>query len=167
VCGFSVRVGEHSSVFGNKIPKIDEEADARNEEGATIFNSSWLPGIDSKYVRLISLSRILFFPLVLSLFIILLLICRTEKPKEMKEKKKKRKKEEHNRVAVEEDVVEELVLSSDEDESESDDIQSDGEDDSGKPVPPKKQSMKQKLPTNISKKVKSSAKKFKKRKRSN
>uniref|UniRef100_A0A2N9EY38 Nucleolar complex protein 2 homolog n=1 Tax=Fagus sylvatica TaxID=28930 RepID=A0A2N9EY38_FAGSY len=135
----SVRVGEHSSVFGNKIPKIDEEADARNEEGATIFNSSWLPGIDSK----------------------------TEKPKEMKEKKKKRKKEEHNRVAVEEDVVEELVLSSDEDESESDDIQSDGEDDGGKPVPPKKQSMKQKLPTNISKKVKSSAKKFKKRKRSN
>ena len=68
---------------------------------------------------------------------------------------------------MEEDVVEELVLSSDEDESESDDIQSDGEDDSGKPVPPKKQSMKQKLPTNISKKVKSSAKKFKKRKRSN
>lgn len=86
----SVVVGEHASIFGNKIPESDEEDDTRNEEGTAVFNSSsWLPGSDSK----------------------------AKKPKEMKHKKRNRSMEE---VAVDEDVVEDLVLSSDEDESESD-----------------------------------------------
>lgn len=86
----SVVVGEHASIFGNKIPESDEEDDTRNEEGTAVFNSSsWLPGSDSK----------------------------AKKPKEMKQKKRNRSMEE---VAVDEDVVEDLVLSSDEDESESD-----------------------------------------------
>lgn len=135
----SVLVGEHSSVFGKKISESDEEDDAWNEEGASVFNSSWLPGGDSK----------------------------TKKPKEIKQKKKKRKMEEHNTVAVDEDVVEELVLSSDEEESASDTLSA-GEDDNEKLVPPRHQSKKQKPPTNISKtKVKSRAKKSKKRKRAN
>ncbi|KAE8037720.1 hypothetical protein FH972_010285 [Carpinus fangiana] len=89
----SVLVGEHGSVFGNKIPESDEEDDTRNEEGAAVFNSSsWLPGSDTK----------------------------AKKPKEMKKKKNNRNMEEHREVAVDEDIVEDLVLSSDEDESQSD-----------------------------------------------
>jgi len=44
---FSVLVGEHSSVFRNKIPESDEDDDdddAANEKGAVVFSSSWLPG---------------------------------------------------------------------------------------------------------------------------
>ncbi|KAG2671344.1 hypothetical protein I3843_14G127900 [Carya illinoinensis] len=134
----SVLVGEHSSVFTRKIPESDEEDVTANEEGASVFSSSWLPGSDSK-----------------------------AKPKETKKKKKKRKMEDYKEVAGEEDVVEDLVLSSDEDASDSD-THSAGEDDSGKTVPPKQQSEKRKPPTNKSKKSgKSQAKKSKKRKRAN
>ncbi|KAI9092574.1 hypothetical protein K1719_027702 [Acacia pycnantha] len=45
----SVLVGEESSVFGSKIPESDEDDDGRrNEEGASVFSSSWLPGKGSK-----------------------------------------------------------------------------------------------------------------------
>lgn len=52
--GFSsVIVGEDSAVFGKNAPSSDEEDDAdRIEKGAAAFNSSWLPGSDSKYVFL-------------------------------------------------------------------------------------------------------------------
>ncbi|KAE8732665.1 Nucleolar complex protein 2-like protein [Hibiscus syriacus] len=46
----SVVVGENSSVFGRKldqIPDSDEEDDTRNEDGASVFSSSWLPGGNS------------------------------------------------------------------------------------------------------------------------
>ncbi|XP_040995041.1 nucleolar complex protein 2 homolog isoform X2 [Juglans microcarpa x Juglans regia] len=134
----SVLVGEHSSVFTRRISESDEEDVTVNEEGASVFSSSWLPGSDSK-----------------------------AKPEETKKKKKKRKMEDYKEVAGEEDVVEDLVLSSDEDESDSD-THSAGEDDSGKPVPPKQQSEKRKPPINKSKKSgKSRVKKSKKRKRAN
>ncbi|XP_062172581.1 nucleolar complex-associated protein 2 isoform X2 [Alnus glutinosa] len=135
----SVLVGEHASVFGNKIPESDEEDDTGNEEGAAVFNSSsWLPGSDSK----------------------------AKKPKEMKKKKKNRNMEEHKEVALDEDVVEDLVLSSDEDESESDNPSA-GDDDNGKPVP-QQQSKRRRRPTNMSKKnAKSHAKRSMKRKRAN
>ncbi|XWS58075.1 hypothetical protein CRYUN_Cryun08bG0004000 [Craigia yunnanensis] len=48
----SVLVGEKSAVFGSKldqIPASDEEDDIRNEDGASAFSSSWLPGGDSWY----------------------------------------------------------------------------------------------------------------------
>lgn len=42
---FSVLVVKHSSVFRNKIPESDEDDDdAVNEKGASVFSSSWLPG---------------------------------------------------------------------------------------------------------------------------
>ncbi|XP_054800533.1 nucleolar complex-associated protein 2-like [Prosopis cineraria] len=45
----SVLVGEECSVFGSKISESDEDDDARkNEEGASVFSSSWLPGKGSK-----------------------------------------------------------------------------------------------------------------------
>ncbi|XP_061343100.1 nucleolar complex-associated protein 2 [Gastrolobium bilobum] len=45
----SVLVGDESSVFANEISESDEEDDARkNEKGAAVFSSSWLPGNDSK-----------------------------------------------------------------------------------------------------------------------
>ncbi|KAF9602090.1 hypothetical protein IFM89_024857 [Coptis chinensis] len=95
----SVVVGARSSVFGSKISDNDEEDDSRAmEEGATVFNSSWLPGKDS----------------------------RTEKPKEKKVKKKQ--KEQQDVVAHNEDIVEELILSSDEEESVSDTSSLDMED---------------------------------------
>lgn len=50
---YSVLVGEKSSIFGGKkIAESDEEEEdeARNESGATVFSSSWLPGSTSKYV---------------------------------------------------------------------------------------------------------------------
>lgn len=52
--GFSsVIVGENSAVFGKNAPSSDDEDDAdRIEKGAAAFNSSWLPGSDSKYVFL-------------------------------------------------------------------------------------------------------------------
>ncbi|KAL9349153.1 hypothetical protein Peur_056408 [Populus x canadensis] len=41
----SVLVVKHSSVFRNKIPASDEDDDdAVNEKGASVFSSSWLPG---------------------------------------------------------------------------------------------------------------------------
>jgi len=42
-------VGEESSKFGNKISESDEEDARKNEEGAAVFSSSWLPGNESKY----------------------------------------------------------------------------------------------------------------------
>lgn len=44
----SVIVGEESSKFGNEISESDEEDARKNEEGAAVFSSSWLPGNDSK-----------------------------------------------------------------------------------------------------------------------
>ncbi|XP_027365417.1 nucleolar complex protein 2 homolog isoform X2 [Abrus precatorius] len=44
----SVLVGEESSIFGNEISESDEDDAKRNEEGAAVFSSSWLPGNDSK-----------------------------------------------------------------------------------------------------------------------
>ena len=48
---YSVLVGEGSSIFGRKIQESDEEDDddAKNQEGASVFSSSWLPGKGSKY----------------------------------------------------------------------------------------------------------------------
>ncbi|KAJ4836303.1 hypothetical protein Tsubulata_024531 [Turnera subulata] len=41
----SVLVGEQSAIFGREIPESDEDDDdARNDKGATVFSSSWLPG---------------------------------------------------------------------------------------------------------------------------
>ncbi|EOY11700.1 Peroxidase 31, putative isoform 4 [Theobroma cacao] len=66
----SVLVGEKSAVFGSKldrIPASDEEDDIRNkdedEDGASVFSSSWLPGGDIKYG---SSYLHLFLPLSLS-----------------------------------------------------------------------------------------------------
>ncbi|XP_050221975.1 nucleolar complex-associated protein 2 [Mercurialis annua] len=44
----SVLVGEHSSVFGNKVSEIDDEHDSEDENGAAVFSSSWLPGGEPK-----------------------------------------------------------------------------------------------------------------------
>ncbi|PPR95144.1 hypothetical protein GOBAR_AA25512 [Gossypium barbadense] len=49
----SVVVGEKSAVFGKKldqIPDSDEEDDIRNDNGASVFSSSWLPGGDSQTI---------------------------------------------------------------------------------------------------------------------
>ncbi|MBA0796935.1 hypothetical protein Gohar_007665, partial [Gossypium harknessii] len=102
----SVLVGEKSAVFGKKldqIPDSDEEDDIKNDDGATIFNSSWLPGGDSR--------------------------ANLPKEEEKKKKKKKNKKkgmEQDEGVGDDEDVVEDLVLSSDEDEDEEDTAEEDG-----------------------------------------
>lgn len=48
----SVVVGEDSSVFGDEIPASDEEDAGKNEDGTAVFNSSWLPGNNSKYASL-------------------------------------------------------------------------------------------------------------------
>ncbi|MBA0853601.1 hypothetical protein Goshw_019727, partial [Gossypium schwendimanii] len=93
----SVLVGEKSAVFGKKldqIPDSDEEDDIKNDDGATVFSSSWLPGGDSR--------------------------ANLPKEEEKKKKKKKKKKgmEQDEGVGDDEDVVEDLVLSSDEDEDE-------------------------------------------------
>ncbi|XP_048324867.2 nucleolar complex-associated protein 2 [Ziziphus jujuba] len=135
----SVLVGEKSSIFGTKIPESDEdEGDSRNEEGAAVFSSSWLPGGDPK----------------------------ARPPKDSdKKRKKKRKTEELEGVAMDEDVVEDLVLSSDEDDSLSD-TPSDGDDGNGKAAPQNQQKQKQKQSTTASKK-KSRANKSRKRKRAN
>ncbi|KAK9149455.1 hypothetical protein Scep_008212 [Stephania cephalantha] len=99
----SVLVGEHSSVFGNKVLDNDEEEDDdddddnRNvEEGTTVFSSSWLPGQNSS--------------------------AKDPEDKTAKKKKRKKKKEQgtNKKEAIEDDVVEDLVLSSDEDGSMSD-----------------------------------------------
>jgi len=45
----SVIVGEESSKFGNEISESDEEDARKNEKGAAVFSSSWLPGNESKY----------------------------------------------------------------------------------------------------------------------
>lgn len=40
----SVLVGAESSVFGSKIPELDDEDEGGDtEEGAAVFSSSWLP----------------------------------------------------------------------------------------------------------------------------
>ncbi|KAL9316922.1 hypothetical protein ACSQ67_013439 [Phaseolus vulgaris] len=44
----SVIVGEESSKFGNEISESDEEDARKNEKGAAVFSSSWLPGNESK-----------------------------------------------------------------------------------------------------------------------
>ncbi|KAM1472528.1 hypothetical protein ACFX13_029474 [Malus domestica] len=83
-----VLVGEHSSVFGSKGRESDEEDDTRDDEGIAAFNSSWLPGKDSK----------------------------AEPPKDVKKKKRKRKTECQDRVDMDEDIVQELVLSPEEED---------------------------------------------------
>uniref|UniRef100_A0A5B6YU92 Nucleolar complex protein 2 n=1 Tax=Davidia involucrata TaxID=16924 RepID=A0A5B6YU92_DAVIN len=136
----SVLVGEHSSVFGSKTPENDEDDDARDEEGAAVFSSSWLPGSGSE----------------------------TKHPKEEKtKKKKKRRKEQQEEAALDEDVVEDLILSSDEDGFMSD-TPSAGEDVEAEPVPQKQQSKRQKPSAELpKKKAQFHAKKSKKRKRAN
>ncbi|XP_057968789.1 nucleolar complex-associated protein 2 [Malania oleifera] len=87
----SVVVGAHSAVLGKHLSESYKEENIRNEEGAAVFSSPWMPGSDSK----------------------------TKHSKEEKKKKKKRKGKENEPqqdVALYEDVLEDLVLSSDEDE---------------------------------------------------
>ncbi|KAB2018635.1 hypothetical protein ES319_D08G243000v1 [Gossypium barbadense] len=94
----SVLVGEKSAVFGKKldqIPDSDEEDDIKNDDGATVFSSSWLPGGDSRAN-----------------------LPKEEEKKKKKKKKKKKGMEQDEGVGDDEDVVEDLVLSSDEDEDE-------------------------------------------------
>ncbi|KAL3528471.1 hypothetical protein ACH5RR_007793 [Cinchona calisaya] len=105
----SVLVGERTSIFGGKVTQNDEKDDSVNEEAVAVFNSSWLPGSDSKTSRL----------------------------KDEKEKKKKRKRS-REEAAFDDDVVEDLVLSSDEEEGYSSDSQ-DFEDVKEKPVTTKQQ----------------------------
>uniref|UniRef100_A0A7N0UF79 Nucleolar complex protein 2 n=1 Tax=Kalanchoe fedtschenkoi TaxID=63787 RepID=A0A7N0UF79_KALFE len=96
----SAVVGEHASVFGGRLPESDEEDDGRDEEGAAVFSSDWLPGSDSKSQK-----------------------NATQGPKKAKKKKKQKKQEE---TAFDEDVVEDLVISSDEDEDgEGDELSND------------------------------------------
>ncbi|CAH8262514.1 unnamed protein product [Arabidopsis lyrata] len=92
-----VIVGENSAVFGKNAPSSDDEDDAdRIEKGALAFNSSWLPGSDSK----------------------------EKEPEEEQTKKKKRKrggkskteKQQDEQGLGDDDVVEDFVLSSDEEE---------------------------------------------------
>ncbi|GMI88869.1 NucleOlar Complex associated 2 [Hibiscus trionum] len=103
----SVMVGENSAVFGRKLDQMpadsDEDDDIRNEDGSSVFSSSWLPGGDS----------------------------RTDHPKEEKKKKKKKKKkgmEQDEAVGDDEDIVEDLLLSSDEDGDVSESDTTSGED---------------------------------------
>ncbi|KAM7272346.1 hypothetical protein ACFE04_027009 [Oxalis oulophora] len=92
----SVLVGEDSSVFDDEIPESDEDNDdTRNEQGAAIFSSSWLPtgtpSVDTK---------------------------------EDKKKKRKRKAtEESDSLALDEDIVEDLIISSDEESAGEDEIE--------------------------------------------
>ncbi|EOA32961.1 hypothetical protein CARUB_v10016291mg [Capsella rubella] len=104
-----VIVGENSAVFGKNIPSSDDEDDEdKIEKGAAAFNSSWLPGSDSK----------------------------EKEPEEEKTKKKKRKrggkskseKKQDEDGAGEDDVVEDFVLSSDEEEDDLFDIGEDKDD---------------------------------------
>ncbi|XVF41746.1 hypothetical protein PTKIN_Ptkin01aG0304900 [Pterospermum kingtungense] len=143
----SVLVGEKSAVFGSKLDQVpagDEEDDIRNDDGASVFSSSWLPGSDS----------------------------RAKPPKEEEQKKKKKKKkrmEQEERVGEDEDIVEDLVLSSDEDASFSDSPSS-GEDDDEEHHHQQQQGLRQqskeRKPNKFSKKnVKPDANKSKKRKR--
>lgn len=45
----SILVGERGSIIGNKTRDNKDEDDLDgNEEGDTVFNSSWLPGSDPK-----------------------------------------------------------------------------------------------------------------------
>ncbi|KAL8129958.1 hypothetical protein V2J09_019113 [Rumex salicifolius] len=94
----SVVVGAQSTVFGKKAARRDdEESDDDDDDdggakgnGETVFNSSWLPGTQS----------------------------RDGNPeKEESKKKNKRKRKEVDRTAVDEDIVEDLVLSSDDEGS--------------------------------------------------
>ncbi|XP_010536116.1 PREDICTED: nucleolar complex protein 2 homolog [Tarenaya hassleriana] len=86
-----VLVGESRSVFGKNISTSDDEDDKdRNEKGAAVFSSSWLPGKGSK----------------------------EKTPKEEKNKKRKRNKKGKTEAGGEDDVVEDLVLSSDEEDNE-------------------------------------------------
>lgn len=43
-------MGERALIFGNKTIDKDEDGFAGNEEGGAVFNSSWLPGSDPKYL---------------------------------------------------------------------------------------------------------------------
>jgi nucleolar complex protein 2 len=105
-----VIVGENSAVFGKNAPSSDDEDDEdRMEKGAAAFNSSWLPGSDSK----------------------------EKEPEEEKTKKKKRKrggkskteKKQDEQGLGEDDVVEDFVLSSDEEEEDLFDIGGDKDED--------------------------------------
>ncbi|CAJ1977783.1 unnamed protein product [Sphenostylis stenocarpa] len=73
----SVLVGEESSKFGNEMSESDEEDARKNEEGAAVFSSSWLPGNESKI----------------------------KQPKETKRKRKKQQKEKAIDDDVVEDLV--------------------------------------------------------------
>ncbi|KAK2976258.1 hypothetical protein RJ640_000795, partial [Escallonia rubra] len=134
----SVQVGEHAAVFRDNISESDEDDGTRNEQGAAVFSSSWLPGEDSKTKHI------------------------NEK------EKKKRRKELQEGGAIDEDVVEELVLSSDEDEDGSGSDTASGGDVEAEPVPRKQPSKKQKpFPQSSKRKSQFHAKKSNKRKRAN
>ncbi|XP_022744873.1 nucleolar complex protein 2 homolog isoform X2 [Durio zibethinus] len=143
----SVLVGEKSAVFGSKldqVPGSDEEDDIRNEDGASVFSSSWFPGGDS----------------------------RAKPPKEEEEEKNKKNKKNKNKkrmeqdegVGEDEDIVEDLVLSSDEDASLSN-SPSTGDDENEERLGIRQQSKKQKHKNLSKKSLRSHANKSKKRKR--
>ncbi|KAK4851790.1 hypothetical protein QYF36_018443 [Acer negundo] len=147
----SVLVGENSSIFGDKpIPASDEEDDddTRDEQGATVFSSAWLPGSDSK----------------------------TKVPKEEKKKKKKKTRQQPQEEDVVEDLV--LSSDEDDEPMIDSNAPSSDEDETANqvasPEPHKKQKMKnssrknvQQKPRNMSKKNTDWRAKSKKRKRSN
>ncbi|PKA47668.1 Nucleolar complex protein 2 like [Apostasia shenzhenica] len=88
----SIFVGAESSVFGSKFSvNNDEEIEGNEEEGATVFSSSWMPEKKPKVTKL-----------------------------QLKSSKKQDSKLKFD-LAVDEDVVEDLVLSSDEDDLDEDD----------------------------------------------
>lgn len=95
----SVIVGAESSVFGKKLAESDEENDDAGDDGTAVFSSSWLPGKES----------------------------RGKPPKEDKKKKNKKRSKSQPEEALDEDIVEDLVLSSDEEDEHVDDSPTDGE----------------------------------------
>lgn len=58
---FSVIVGERSSLFGSKVMDDVDDDDDREDTGDAVFNSSWLPGGDSKYIHFTLFFVSLFF----------------------------------------------------------------------------------------------------------
>lgn len=141
----SVIVGEHSSVFGDKMAESDDDDDTKDGHGAAVFNSSWLPGGDSKVK------------------------AKQVKEETKKKKRKKRGKEFQEEAAIDEDIVEELILSSDDDDdgAMSDPLSAE-EDVEAKPVTRNKQNKQQKPTAKSSKKkAQLNAKNSKKRKRAN
>ncbi|KAL2557161.1 Nucleolar complex protein 2-like protein [Forsythia ovata] len=139
----SVLIGEKSSILGNKMEDDEEDDDNSHGKEARVFNSSWLPGRDSK-------------------------INPNEDEKKVKTKKKKKQKEPQEQTALDEDVVEDFVLSSDEDEDGSISDPTDAEDVESERRNRKMHIKRQKPPVgSLKKKRKFQEQKSKKRKRVN